>query len=204
LLVQLLSRNIIVLSKDEIGFVGGYPNGLACVISTLKDRALHLFCLLKNPLPEWPFDSFGPVEIKFHGLQNDIEMKFDTSRFVSKVYRSTQTMTAVSMNFKCSLLMLKQRLYKRFEDVHVVDEDLCLRKEQLNQFRVKVQYYKDMNEQKCKSLDEIGKSHVNAVVKVSTIKRPGNFMFVIQYKAYKCMLVTKLSCNDTLLYPMTV
>ena len=78
LLVELLTRNIAGLVEHEITFVGGYPNGLAYVITIPGDAALRLFCLLRNPLPQWSFASFGPVKVKFHGLPS-IEMKFQTS-----------------------------------------------------------------------------------------------------------------------------
>lgn len=175
LLVQLLSRNI-GLSKDEIKFVGGYPNGLAYVITISGDAALRLFCLLKDPLPKWPFDSFGPVKVKFHGLPSDIEMKFHTSKFVFEVYQSNQNMTARSMKLRCSLLMLKQQLDKCFKDVDHVDEVLCHSEQELNRFQANVRDYKGMNELKCKSLNEVVKSHLNVIVMVSTIKRPGNFI----------------------------
>ena len=78
LLVELLTRNITELSKDEIRFVGDYPNGLVYVITIPGNAALCLLCLLKGPLPHWPYVSFGPVKVHFYGLPS-IEMKFQVS-----------------------------------------------------------------------------------------------------------------------------
>jgi hypothetical protein len=76
--VRVLLRNIHGLSKDEIEFMGKHPSGLAYVITLPENAALQLFCLLKDPLPEWSFSLFGPVEVKFNGLPGNIKMRFQT------------------------------------------------------------------------------------------------------------------------------